>query len=538
MSALLRQRLQRDRLQLLLWILGTAALAASAVGGAEQSYGTQRDRTEVLAAVMANPVILLFRGLPSGADREAFTLFLILPFLALMAAFMSTFLAVRHTRMEEESARAELVGATPAGRIAPLVATIVHGTAADTALALVVAVVFLGAGFPPLGALVAGAAAGAVGLSFLAVGLVAGQLLRTSRAANSLAVWVLLLTFLIGGVGNALGTPSDDLQSITSSWLTWLSPFGWAENTRPFADDAPWPLALCLIVAVALGAAAVALQSARDVGESLIPQRAGRVEARALLSSSTGLVWRLTWSSLVGWCIGGLVTGLLATSLASVIDRVGTQIPAVEAVMAALSNNGSLQQGMVVIFFLIVGVLAACAAVQTVCRARQEEARGTAEAVRASPVGRVRWLADYLLVAFAGVVLVVASGVLGAVLGVAGSATDPTFRTDLVRDAAVSGGGQIAAASVYLVVAALVFVLAPRWTIGLGWTLVLAGVVLGLFGALFGLPDWVVSISPIADVPAVSGDTIDVKGLWWLILASVAGAAASLTLMKRRELAA
>ena len=126
MNALLRQRVRRDWLQLLLWLLGTYALAAAAVGGVAASYGTEPDRVAVLAAVMANPVIMLFRGLPSGAELDAFTLFLIFPFLAMMAAFMSTFLAVRHTRTEEELGRAELVGATPAGRTTPLIATIVR----------------------------------------------------------------------------------------------------------------------------------------------------------------------------------------------------------------------------------------------------------------------------------------------------------------------------------------------------------------------------------------------------------------------------
>ena len=106
--------------------------------------------------------------------------------------------------------------------------------------------------------------------------------MRTSRGANSLAVWVLLLTFLIGGLGNALGTPRADLQRIESSWLTWLSPFGWGENSRPFADDNVWPLLLCVAFGLVLAAiAAFALQASRDLGESLVPERRGRADAPA-----------------------------------------------------------------------------------------------------------------------------------------------------------------------------------------------------------------------------------------------------------------
>jgi len=132
---LLRQRMRRDWKQLLMWTVGTALLAYVSYTGVSQSYGTLQDRQELLVTVMANPVILLFRGLPSGAEQGAMMVFLIFPFLALDAALMSTFLAVRHTRMDEEQGRAELVSATPAGRTTPVVATAIHGLIANFALA-------------------------------------------------------------------------------------------------------------------------------------------------------------------------------------------------------------------------------------------------------------------------------------------------------------------------------------------------------------------------------------------------------------------
>ena len=85
--------------------------------------------------------------------------------------------------------------------------------------------------------------------------------------------------------------------------------------------------------------------------------------------------------------------------------------------------------------------------------------------------------------------------------------------------------------------AILVFVIAPRLTIALGWTLVLLGMMLGLFGPLFGFPDWLTNLSPVAVAPKVEGDEVDLAGLWWLVLATGAGAALSLGLMRRRELA-
>jgi ABC-2 type transport system permease protein len=358
--------------------------------------------------------------------------------------------------------------------------------------------------------------------------------MRTSRGANALAVWTLVTTFVLSGIGNAIGTPSDDLTRMESSWLTWLSPFGWGENTRAFDENLWWPAALALGVGVVLIAVSAALVSARDLGGSFIAERQARADASAALSTPTGLVWRLTRGAVIGWAVGGLLVGILSTSLASIVQEIGAANPSVEQILRQISGEGSIEQGTVTTFFTMLGVLAACAAVQVVCRARQEEAHGTAEPLLAAPVGRVRWLADYLVVALLAIVLVVAAAVGGAAIGIASQDGD----MDLMRTVVVVGAGQVAGASVFLVVTALAFVLVPRLTIPLGWTLVLLGMMLGLFGPLFLFPDWLVQLSPIAVTPTVVGDEVDLRGLWWLLLATGVGATASLALMRRRELEA
>ena len=531
--ALLGQRARRDWLQVLLWAAGTALLAYASFVGVSDAYGTEQDRTSLLAAALANPVILLFRGLPSGAGEGAFMVFLIFPWLAMLAAFMSTFLAVRHTRGDEEAGRAELVAASPAGRAMPFAATALHGLLADALLAALTAAAFLAVGLDVEGALLAGVATGAVGVTFLGVGLFTAQLMRTSRGANSIAVWAIVVTFVISGIGNAVGTPSDDLTRMKSSWLTWFSPFGWGENTRAFDENLWWPALLCLGAGLLLIVASAVMVSARDLGGSFVAERLGRATASPALSTPGGLVWRLTRGAVVGWAVGGLLTGMLSTSLATIVQEVGASNPAVEAILRQISGEGSVEQGTITTFFTMLGVLAACCAVQIVCRARQEEAHGTAEPLLAAPVGRVRWLAGYLLVALLGIVLVVAAAIGGAALGLASQDGDPA----LMRTVLVTGAGQVAAASVFLVVTALAFVLVPRATIPLGWSLVLLGMMLGLFGPLFQFPEWLVHLSPIAVTPFVDGDDIDLRGLWWLVLATAVGAAASLALMRRRELA-
>jgi ABC-2 type transport system permease protein len=533
-GALLRQRLRRDRVQLTLWIVGTALMAFAGYAGVSQSYATLADRQNILAAALANPVILMFRGLPSGTSEGAFLAFEVLPWLALLAALMSAFLAVRHTRGDEEAGRAELVWATPAGRRLPTIATVVHGVLANVVLAALTALALIATGLPTAGSLLAGAAAGSCGIVFLGVGLLAAQLLRTSRGANSLTVWVLVATFLICGIGNAAGTPSDDLTSMTSAWPAWLSPFGWVEQTRPYDADLVWPMLLGLGAGLVLAAASVALQSLRDIDASFVAERPGRVSARPALASPHALVWRLTAGSIVGWAVGGAITGILATTLSGLVDQISGENPAVADILKKLGGaTGGLDEVVVTVFFTLLGILAACCAVQTVVRARQEEARGTAEAVLATPIGRVRWLADFVIVGVIAVLIVVAAAVVAGWIGIRSNGGDDA----LFRIVAVAGLGQAVAASIFAVLTALVFVLLPRATGAVAWSLVLLAALLGMFGPLFGLPEWSANLSPFAVTPVVDGAGVDVRGLWWLVLALAAGGAGALTLMRRRELA-
>lgn len=532
-ASMLRQRFRRDRLQLLLWILATALMAYAGYSGVTQSYATLADRQNILAAALANPVILMFRGLPSGATAGAFLAFEVLPWLAILAALMSAFLAVRHTRADEEAGRSEMLSATPAARTLPTVATIVHGVLADIALAALTTLALLSTGLDAAGSVIAAAAAGATGIVFLGIGLIAAQLMRTSRGANSLTIWVLVATFLLRGIGNAAGTPSDDLTHVRSAWPTWLSPFGWAEQTRPYDENTWWPVVLAVVVGIALAAIAAALQSARDIGASFIAPRLGRPRAHAALSSSHALVWRLSTPSLIGWAVGGALTGVLATTLGSVVDEVAGENQAVVDILEKIAQGGSLDEVVVTVFFTMLGIVAACCAVQTVVRARQEESHGTAEPVLAARVRRVMWLADYLIVATCAVLVVVIAAVLFAVIGAAATGGD----ADLYRTALVDGAGQAVAASVFTVITALIFVALPRSTTSAAWALLVIATMLGMFGPLFGMPEWTTHLSPFGVTPLVSGGDVDVRGLWWLVLAVVAGAAASLVLMRRRELA-
>jgi len=536
LAPLLRQRWRRDAVQLSVWIAGIAALAAAGYPGVRGSYGDEQERVALLATVMANPVVLLFRGLPSGTGEAQLVAFLLLPWLLLLVALMCSFLAVRHSRGDEEDGRLELVAATPAGRSMPLVATVIHGAAAALASGIVMALVFVVSGAPPVGSALIGASCTLVGGVFLGVAVVAAELMPTARGANALAVWILLTAFVLAGVGNAWGTPDADLTRMTSSPLAWFSPFGWAENIRPFDADAAAPLTLSAIVAVVLVGLGALLHTRRDLGASFVPQRRGRDRAGVGLRSHLALVARESRPAVIGWMVAGALVGILSTALASVASRLGDGNPAVTALLEALGGAGgdsaALERGLVVAFFVMVGIFAACAATQTVIRARQDETHGTAELVLATAVDRRRWLGDHLVTAAGASLLTIAAGITGAIVGALGRGDGGS----LVRDAAVAGAGQLLPAWLFAAVAAVLVVALPRLTVPLGWTLIAASAAIALFGPVVGLDASIADISPFAAAPVPAAEAVDARGILPLAMITAAGTAAALVGMRRREL--
>ncbi|MFP3467310.1 ABC transporter permease [Leifsonia sp. SIMBA_070] len=537
LGALLRQRLRRDRWQLLIWVLAIGALAAFSAESIEQTYGSAAARTQLIQLAIANPTILVLRGIPQGAGVAALTFFEIYTFIALMAGLMNTFLAVRHSRAEEEQGRAELVAATPAGRLLPTTATVVHATVANILLAVVTGLGFVAAGLPVGGSFVAGAATGGAGLAFFGVGLLFAQVFSTSRGSNGFAAAVVVLAYVVRGIGDATATTVGDGLRMRPAWPSWLSPIGWGEQTGAYTADDLRPVLLQVAFAAVLVAGVFALQAVRDSGAGLIASRAGRADASRRLGGAFGLAWRLQAPTVLGWTIGGALGGLLAGALGSVVNSSLAQNPDLAGIREAMRRIGAGGSGPLTSLFIsailsIVGVLAAAAAVQAVIRLRQEEASGTAELMLATPLSRVRWLLSFLAVGAIAVVLVLLAAAVAAGL----SAVSAGESVTTIGDSFSAALAQSPVALVYLGVLALVFVVLPSWTAPVGWAALGVGAFVGIFGGLVQLPEWLRHLSPFADAPVVVGD-VDWTGGYWMLGITVAALAGAAVLIRRRDLA-
>lgn len=542
LPTLLWLRFRRDRWQILVWLALFTLLEVVGHAAVTETYGDASERASVIKLVILTPAILMLRGTPQGTQPDAFQYFLLFGFLGLMIGLMNTFLAVRHTRADEESGRAELIGSTPAGRIAPLLATALEGVILSVAVGVLVGGVALLYGAEPVGALLYGSAMAAVGIAYLGVGLACAQLMRTSRGANGLAATIVLLGYAFRAMGDATGTVQPDGLSMEPGWWSWLSPIGWGQAVAPYTHQLAWPLLLCLGVGVVLFAASAWLQSSRDLDSSIIPERAGRLHAPRSLSGQVGLVWRLLRNPVIGWVVGGALFGLFIGAIGQTVTDLVNQpegaeisqtIGGVLSSFAGPDAEGTFIDLFTTGIFGLVGAIAAVAGVQAIMRARQDEAGGTAEIVLAAPVSRFRWFPAYLLIGAVSVVGVLGFGVLGAMVGLIGS-PDASERMATVAEA---GLAQLPASLVIIAVAALAFALVPRLSIALGWAVVLLAIVLGQLGGLFGFPEWLRDISPFSHTPIVTAAEVDWAAAWIMLGIAAVVAAGSTMLFRRRDLA-
>jgi ABC-2 type transport system permease protein len=494
-------QLRRDRLIMAIWILGIALLTLGSVGAIVGTYATVHDRQEVLTLALATPSVLALRGLPDGSSMGSMLMFELFTYLAVVVGLMNTFFATRHGRADEERGRRELVGSTPVGRTTPLAATLVLGVILNVVLGLLIAGAFAVSGQDGPGSLTVGAAFAATGIAFLGVGILAGELAASSRGANGIGATVVLAAYVLRAAGDALGAP--DLKAITlaPAWPSWVSPIGWGQQTFALTQNRWWLLLLSVGLAAVASIVAFALHARRDIGESLLPEREGRATASAALRGSLGLAWRLHRSAIIGFAIGGGVLGLFTGSLANAVGSITSNgAPEIVQTLKLIAPGG--RNDLVSLFLstimVLVGLLAASAGIQGVLRARQEEADGRSELVAATPIPRWRPVLDAVVVgAIATIVVMLAAGVLAWL--------DFLALGDAHNGAVALGQAliQLPAVLVFVGLAALAVSILPRAAIATGWALFGIGVVLGMFGKLLKLPDWMVDISPFTHIPAI-----------------------------------
>jgi ABC-2 type transport system permease protein len=524
-GTLTRLAFRRDRIMLPAWVYLITVLVAATAYSLKKLYPTAAARAQLGVTAGANPALRFLYGRLNGSSLGALTTWRYGIWAAIFGALMTIFIVIRHTRGDEEAGRLELVGSAAVGRQAALTAGLLAAVTANLAISVLLGIALPFSGLTVSGALALALAIGASGLAFTGIAAVAAQLASRARGARGMAFGVLGAAYALRAIGDSAGPGGP-------SWLSWASPLGWVELTRPFDGPRWWVLALPLAVLAAGVGAAYALAARRDHGAGVLPDRPGRPAASRWLRGPFGLAWRLQRGVLGGW-VAGVVCVFAASGAAAqgIGSLVGGSVQLRQEV-TRLGGQAAITSAYLAALMLLAGLGAAGYATSAVLRLRAEETAGLAEPLLATAVGRVRWGLSHLAIAVFGsaVLLAVAGLAAGLGYGVRIGAAGP--------QAARMLGAALAQLPASLVVAGVAVVLVgllPRVSVVGAWTVLGAVVVIDLFGEALQLSHWILDISPFTHAPRLPGGTVSAAPLLWLCLAAVAFSAVGLAALRRRD---
>ncbi|HSN10770.1 MAG TPA: hypothetical protein VLS51_01490, partial [Propionibacteriaceae bacterium] len=397
LGAILGVRWRTQRTSILVWILALSASMVATAAGIAGLYDTPA-KIHTYAVAVTGSSLVAINGRVEGIDSLGGV---IQDEFGFMAAFLMPLLGIslvaRATRREEESGRTEALLGGRVSRHVPVVAALLVATTAIVVTALLFAAGLTAYGVPfPRSCLYAASLAA---LAFVFSGLAAllAQVTRHSRGVYAYGLTILAVAYVLRGVGD-----------VTKTWLTWLSPLGWAEKAAPFDAMRWWTLLIPVLLGLLLSGAAVVLAARRDLGSSLSRADRGPARASRWLMGPLGLAVRIVAPSFLGWLAGALILAAMMGSLTrQFIDAVlgnpsmGTAI--------GLPTTAPVD-GFVAVVQLYTAIIAMGYVVQAVATLRGEETDGRLEPRLAGSLPRLSWLAAHVLVILTGlVVLVVAS---------------------------------------------------------------------------------------------------------------------------------
>jgi ABC-2 type transport system permease protein len=481
---LARLGVRRDRILVAVSVVVLAGVSYASAAATGSLYPTPAEQVAAARSIDASPAVVALYG--PILDVHSLGELSMTKLTVLYAVFVAILVVVvvrRHTRSEEESGRAELLGGTAVGRDALLTAALGEGVVVSLLVGLLAALATLAGGLPVTGATAFGLSWAGIGLVSAGLAAVSCQLSASTRTCAAVAAAALGALFVLRAVGD----------TSSQSWLSWLSPFGWSTQLRAWSGPRWWVLLLYVGAAAVLERAAHVLRSRRDLGEGLLAHRAGPARGTPRLSNAVALAWRQQRTALVTWSVAlavlGLVMGAIAPGVGDLLDS-----PGARDLVARLGGAGALQDSLLAAVLSIMAVVVTCFAVAVVAHGGTDEHDGRTEQVLATATSRGRSFLAVLLVAVVGSALLLLVTGLAVALG--------------ARDLDALAAALVQAPAVWLVTSLAVAAYAVRggWSTA-GWGLVALFVTLGQLGELLHLPRSVIDLSPYVHVPRMPAES-------------------------------
>ena len=411
-----------------LWAIVFGVYVASKAIGFVDLYPTAAARQKIAESFSSNVGIELLLGrAPHAATTAAYAAWNTGNIMVTIGAIWALLLATKYFRGEEDAGRHEvfLSGQTTARRAA---VNIFSGLGVSLGVFyVVIAALFTLVGKSHavdfgVSAALFFALAVILGITvFMTLGALMSQLLPTRGRAASVTAAILGICFLVRILG--------DITSM--HWLLNVTPFGWEEKLQLLSNTQPiWLLPLIGLILI-LGTLTIFFAGRRDLGESIIADRANAKPRLGLLNSPLGAAIRLTRSNSIGWLCGITVTAALYGLITKSTSQVFSQSSSFQKVISRLAQQSRLSSALAflsIVFFLQMVVIMSCAA-SSVAAIRRDEAESYIDNYLVRPISRLRWLSGRL--AITGLVIVLAGllTTLGTWAGIASQHSGVSFHT-------------------------------------------------------------------------------------------------------------
>lgn len=518
---------RRDRLQLLFWLGGLVVLCVAVAAAFNEMFASQE---ELMGMVMTldNPAMIAMLGPLYGHTIAAVYTQNMLVFVAITVGIMNIFMVTRHTRADEEEGRLEVLRSLPIGRVSILKSVLANAVIVNLILAILTGLGLgligmetgiVGSGVTDFnGAMLFGAILGATGLVFAAFTALFVQLSANNRS-------VLSYTFIFMGIVYMLRAVGD----MNAEVLSIISPLGLIFRAEAFVGNYWWPVIVLVVISVLVAAGAMYLNSVRDLGAGFIAEKPGRARGNWLLKAHSGLAFKLSKGSLIGWSICIFVLG---ASYGSVFGDIEAFISSSDVFAQIFYGVATSELAAAFMSFVIVmmAVVLAIPVVSVVLKVKAEEKKNRMEHVISRNVSRSRVMLDYVIIA------AIAAPVMLFLLGIGLFSASAA-----VMDEAIPFGMMIRSVMVYLPalwlllgVAALLVGLVPKLT-SLAWFYLGYSFIVAYLGQLLNMPDWMAKTTPLGYIPAYPMEEIQILPLLALVGISVVLVAIGLVGYRKRD---
>ncbi|WP_188206769.1 ABC transporter permease [Alkalibacillus aidingensis] len=485
--------IRRDRIRIPLWFIGIIFFTLIVPVSFKDLYGTQQER-DVMAETMENPAMIAMVG---PADLSNYTLGVMtahqmLLLTAVVVGLMSILLVTRHTRADEEDGRIEMIRSLPVGRLANLNSTLVVYVMVNVVLALIAGFGLYALNIESIdleGSLLYGAALGATGIVFTGITALFAQLSDSSRGTMGLSIAVLIITYLIRGVGD-----------VSQEALSMISPLGWVTKTEAYDANNWWPIFLMLGLSIILFILANYLNAIRDLEAGFLPSKPGKSHASRLLQTPIGLALKLQRTGIIAWAIGLLVIGV---SYGSILGDLDSFFEGNDMMTELLANETgfSFTEQFISMIMMVMALLATVPPVMAMNKLYGEEKKGRIEHFLSRSISRTKLMASFVIISVINAFVMVSLTGIG-LWSAAVFVMDEPFEFSTILGMAIA---YYPAVLVMISVAVLLIGFLPR-LVSVVWLYVLYSFFVLYLGQMFQFSDWVGKLSPFGHIPQLPVD--------------------------------